>query len=130
MAGKLGDSQNIVSELCQGRTASQKGTKKKNQTFEGIEERKEKDWLKKKDISKRVAGGGVGDLDGADGEECLLEPLVDEVVEGVDMRAEELAEGRVLLFRRLRCHGRALDGVSLLPSRLFSWPKLKSFRWR
>lgn len=54
-----------------------------------------------KRYSDLEAGGGFESLDGADGEEGLLESLVDEVVEGVDVRAEEQAEGLVVRLLRL-----------------------------
>lgn len=59
-----------------------------------------------KDISQLGVAGGISDLDGADGEDHLVEPLFDEVVERLDVRPEQLPQSRVLALLSRRRHGR------------------------
>lgn len=57
----------------------------------------------------------MGDLHGADGEEHLVEPLVEEVVERLDVRPVQLPQRRVvlLLTRRRRRGGGRFPGRRL-----------------
>lgn len=56
----------------------------------------------------------MGDLHGADGEEHLVEPLVEEVVERLDVRPVQLPQRRVvLLLTRRRRRGGRLTGRHL-----------------
>lgn len=51
----------------------------------------------------------MGDLHGADGEEHLVEPLVEEVVERLDVRPVQFPQRRVVLLLTRR-RGRRLTG--------------------
>jgi hypothetical protein len=50
-----------------------------------------------KDISEELVGVGVFDLHGTDGFEHLVQPLLEEVVERLDVRPEQLPQRCILL---------------------------------